>query len=415
MSERKYATVAAACLLALVACVDTGLDVGLNPDPEPTADLETPRAFPSLTFDDPVAMLQAPGDDTRWFVVEQDGVVRVFENDESVADDAVFIDIIARVASPRDSAGGETGLLGMAFHPAFPTDPRVYLSYTALEGGDLVSRISEFSTTDDGETLDPDSELVLLSVLEPESNHNGGQVMFGPEGFLYIGIGDGGGGGDEHGDIGNGQSLQTLLGKILRIDVDGTAEPGFDYAIPAANPFSGNAPCGDGGSGAADCPEIYAYGFRNPWRWSFDRASGDLWVGDVGQSSWEEIDKVVVGGNYGWRCREASHAFDSDCGDAESLLDPLYEYGREAGFSVTGGYVYRGSAIEELEGRYVFGDLGGRIWHVAADAEPTEELEADDGFDSNLAIVSFAEGADGELYVVNHDGTLHRLQEAEGT
>jgi glucose/arabinose dehydrogenase len=414
MLERRHAAAALACLLFLVACVDIGRDIGLDPDPEPTAELAAPRAFPSLAFDDPVGMLQAPGDDTRWFVVEQDGVVRVFENDENVADDAVFIDVIARVASPLDSAGGETGLLGMAFHPDFPADPRAYLSYTALEGGELVSRLSEFSTTDDGETLDPDSELVLLSVGQPEANHNGGHIQFGPDGFLYIGLGDGGGSGDDHGEIGNGQSLRTLLGKMLRIDVNGTVEPGFEYAIPPDNPFSGNAPCGDGGLGDEDCPEIYAYGFRNPWRWSFDGSTGDLWVGDVGQNSWEEIDNVVLGGNYGWRCREASHSFDSDCGDADELLDPLYEYGREAGFSVTGGHVYRGSAIEELAGRYVFGDLGGRIWRVATDVEPTEELEPEDGFDSGLEIVSFAEDAEGELYIVDHGGTLHRLEEAEG-
>ena len=244
---------------------------------------------------------------------------------------------------------------------------------------------------------------------QPESNHNGGHLVFGPDGFLYIGLGDGGGGGDAHGSIGNGQSLQTLLGKILRIDVDDTSL-GFNYAIPTDNPFEGNAFCGNGGSGSQSCPEIYAYGFRNPWRFSFDRSDGGLWVGDVGQSSWEEVDKVTSGGNYGWRCQEGAHAFNASCGPAQNLLAPVAEYGRAAGFSITGGFVYRGAAIAGLAGRYVFGDFGGRIWHIAGDTAPTLEVTAADGVDTGLQITSFAQDSNGELYVVHYGGTLHRLQ-----
>jgi glucose/arabinose dehydrogenase len=394
-------------LLALAACGGGGGDASPAPAPTPTPApnvmLATVRAFPSLTFSSPVAMMQAPGSATRWFVVEQAGVVRVFDDNENAATSAVFIDIDARVVS-----GGERGLLGMAFHPDFPANPRVYLSYTADDGG-LVSRISEFRSNDGGTTLDPATEVVLLTVDQPESNHNGGGIAFGPDDLLYIGLGDGGGSGDNHGTIGNGQNTQTLLGKILRIDID-SAVAGFNYSIPVNNPFPNNALCGDGGTGSGDCAEIFAYGFRNPWRWSFDRANGNLWVGDVGQGSWEEIDRVVAGGNYGWRCREGAHSFNSSCGSAQSLLDPVAEYDHTAGFSVTGGYVYRGTAIPGLVGRYVFGDFGGRLWHIAGDTAPTRQVTAADGIDTGLQISSFAEDANGEIYIVDLGGTLHRVQ-----
>lgn len=373
------------------------------------ASLSVTRVFPALTFETPVAMLQAPGDEGRWFVVEQTGRVRVFANDPAAASFGTFVDFASRIEN-----GGEKGLLGMAFHPDFPSNPRVYLSYTAREGTQLVSRISELRTGDGGLTLDPQSERILLSIDQPQDNHNGGGIAFGPDGYLYIGLGDGGGAGDTgsgHGSIGNGQDLQTLLGKILRIDVN-TSTPGFNYAVPPDNPFAGRPPCGNGGRGTQPCPEIFAYGFRNPWRWSFDRETGALWVGDVGQSALEEIDRVTVGGNYGWRCREGSRTFNSNCGPAQNLIDPIVEYERTAGISVTGGYVYRGTSMPSLRGRYVFGDFGsGRIWHVAADATPTQRVTAQDGLATQLNIASFAEDNDGELYVVHHGGTLHRLQQ----
>jgi glucose/arabinose dehydrogenase len=408
MSSRINFALGAALLPLLGGCGGDG-DGNATPDSEPPGSSPPPqitlsvtRAFPELTFSSPLAMLQAPGDAARWFVVEQGGMVRMFANDDDAATSETFIDIAGRLTS-----GGEKGLLGMAFHPEFPDDPRAYLSYTA-DTGRLVSRISEFRTNDDGATLDPSTERVLLTVNQPQSNHNGGGIAFGPDGFLYIGFGDGGGAGDQHGAIGNGQNLRTLLGKMLRIDVNDTAA-GFNYAIPADNPFAGNALCGSGGTGAQECPEIFAYGFRNPWRWSFDLSSGDLWVGDVGQSDWEEIDNVVSGGNYGWRCREGAHAFNADCGPAQDLLEPVAEYGHSAGVSVTGGYVYRGSAIADLAGRYVFGDLSGRIWHIARDTSPTLRIAASDGFDTGLQISSFAQGEDAELYVVDLGGTLHRI------
>jgi uncharacterized repeat protein (TIGR03806 family) len=370
--------------------------------PSQSVALGTERAFASLPpFTNPVLLLQAPNDASRWFVVEQGGVVRAFANQVGVASSVVFVDITARVRS-----GGEQGLLGLAFHPDFPSDPRAYLSYTNATSG-LVSRVSEFRTRDGGSTLDPASERVLLSVPQPATNHNGGHIAFGPDGFLYVGLGDGGSGGDPWGTFGNGQNLQTLLGKMLRIDVV-SATGAVPYRIPADNPHAGNALC-SAGTGAQACPEIYAYGFRNPWRWSFDPGSGDLWVGDVGQGALEEVNRVGRGGNYGWRCFEGTNAFNANCGpNAASSLPPVAQYGRSAGQSVTGGFVYRGSAVPALTGRYVFGDfVTGRIWHIARETAPTLTVGA--GFDSGLSIASFGQGLDHELYVLHYGGTVHRL------
>ena len=347
-------------------------------------------------------MLQASGDSSRWFVVQQGGVVSKFNNTASPAA-GNFIDITARV----DSTGSEMGLLGMAFHPGFPnTDPRVFLSYTATVSGQIVSRISAFTTADAGQTLDPNSERILVTVNQPESNHNGGNIAFGKDGYLYIGFGDGGGGGDAHGSIGNGQNLNTMLGKMLRIDVG--ASSATTYTIPAGNPFSSNAKCSASG-GSASCPEIYAWGFRNPWRWSFDRATGALWVGDVGQNVYEEIDQVEIGGNYGWRVREGAHCYNAATCTTAGLIDPVAEYDHSLGSAVTGGYVYRGTQTTSLFGRYLFADFGsGRMWawipERASNARaPTQLLS------SGRNISSFAEGNDGELYVVDYNGGLYHI------
>jgi uncharacterized repeat protein (TIGR03806 family) len=362
------------------------------------------RVFPSLSFNSPIFMLQAPGDSTRWFVVEQGGVVRVFDNSPATTVSSIFVNVTNQIVS-----GGERGLLGMAFHPNFPATPKAYLSYTS--SSPLLSRVVEYTSPDGGLTLAPSSGRIILQQSQPETNHNGGGIAFGPDGFLYIGLGDGGGANDQHGLIGNGQLLTTLLGKMLRIDVDGTTR-GFNYRIPAGNPFAGNELCTSNDNNTDPCPEIYAVGFRNPWRWSFDRQMGTLWVGDVGQNTLEEVNRVAPGGNYGWRCREGTRNTGMTCGTAQNFIPPVAEYGRAAGFSVTGGYVYRGTAIPGLVGRYVFGDFGGRIWNIPADTQPT--LTVTSGFDSGLSISSFAEGNDGELYIVHHGGTLHRLTGSGG-
>jgi len=373
------------------------------------------RVFPNLTFTQPIAMLQAPGNDARWYIVQKTGQVRVFDNTSNVATSSVFIDLSSRLNSDPSSSNDERGLLGMAFHPNYPTDPRVYLFYTASDATlGPVDRVSEFRTQDNGNTAAPGTELVLLDVDDPESNHNGGNIAFGPDGFLYIGIGDGGGGNDQHGSVGNGQLLTTLLGKMLRLDV-ANSTPATPYAIPPSNMFASNARC-TGGTGAANCPEIFAYGFRNPWRWSFDRGSGQLWLNDVGQGALEEVDLVTLGGNYGWRCFEGTTDTGMACGSNKaSAIPPVAQYGRSAGFSTTGGVVYRGSAIPNLHGRYLFGDFGsGNLWHIARDTTPTRTLTGADGLSTGLSIASFGQDTAGEVYVVHLGGTLHKIVPGTG-
>lgn len=351
----------------------------------------------------PVALVQAPGDSSRWFVVEQQGIVRVFPNMANVTDNdaSVFIDISARVQS-----GGERGLLGLAFHPDFGNGNfEVFLSYTRNNGG-TESVISRFRSIDNGQTLDPTMEDIILTIPQDFGNHNGGQIEFGPDGFLYAGWGDGG---DRDDPNNRGQDTTNLLGTFTRIDVDSA----IPYAIPAGNPFEANAatPCTQG-FGGADCPEIFAYGMRNPWRWSFDRNTGDLWAGDVGQDAWEEIDRIEIGNNYGWKIREGANCRPPTTGCSTSgLTDPITEYGRSLGQSVTGGYVYRGTAIPELQGSYVYGDFGsGRIWAIPATSQPGvigEELLI-----TVFGISAFGEDNDGELYVIDYGGSVHQIVDA---
>jgi uncharacterized repeat protein (TIGR03806 family) len=365
------------------------------------------RVFPNLMFQSPVLLLQAPGDDSQWYVVEQAGVVKSFANADSTTTTSNFIDLQASVSS-----GGEAGLLGMAFDPAYAANHRVYLSYTAnptVSGSVLESRISRFETA--GSTLNPGSESILLTLAQPFTNHNGGNIAFGPDNLLYAGFGDGGDGGDP----GNrSQNRSLLFGKMLRVDVSG----GGAYTVPTSNPFAGagSARCQTGEApGGAICAEIYAYGFRNPWRWSFDKASPtpDLWVGDVGQNAWEEVDHVQSGGNYGWRLREGAHCYNpaTNCpttANGAPLIDPVGEYSHSLGISITGGYVYRGTAIPALVGRYIFGDFGsGRIFALLPDSGGA--LVTTEILSSGAQISSFAQGGDGEIYFVNYTGTLHEL------
>jgi glucose/arabinose dehydrogenase len=328
---------------------------------------------------DPLALTHAGDGSGRLFVAEQEGAIRVVRDGALV--DEPFLDI-----SQRISAGGEQGLLGLAFHPDFPTDPRFFVNYTDTNGDTRVSSFVVDPATPD--RADPGSEVRLLFVDQPYANHNGGALAFGPDGFLYIATGDGGSGGDPHG---NGQSLGTLLGKILRIDVDKT-EGDRAYAVPADNPFVGQA-------GAL--PEIFVFGMRNPWRMSFDRANGDLWIGDVGQSSWEEIDVVrsgTSGQNFGWNLMEGDHCFRPAEGCEEpSLVPPVTEYGRDEGSTVIGGPVYRGSEQPALVGGYIFADFGSsRFWLIdAASDGPTKPILA---LENGPNVASFGEDEAGEIY-----------------
>lgn len=365
------------------------------PVPPQTPTVETRQVFENLDFQTLVALVQAPGDDSRWFAVEQTGVVRVFDNDLDVTTSDVFVDI-----SPVVVSGGERGLLGMAFHPDFATNGEAFLSFNSTGAGNLTSRVSRFRSLDNGLTLDPGSEENLLLLFQEFNNHNGGNIAFGPDGFLYIGFGDGGSGNDPNN---RAQDTRNLFGAMLRIDVNGAAP----YGIPADNPFAGNPICTQG-FGGADCPEIFAYGLRNPWRWSFDRQTGELWLGDVGQGQWEEVDNIRRGENYGWRLREGAHCNTAtpDTCDRTGLTDPFWEYDHGQGRSITGGYVYRGNEIASLDGHYIFGDFGsGRVWGIPVDGSSgaTELLS------TSWSISSFAEDNAGELYIVHYAGEVHKI------
>ena len=377
-----------------------------KPIPTGTA-IQLQRVFPSLAFNQPLAMLQAPGDNSRWFVVEKTGSVRVFANSANPTATA-FINLSV-------NSTVEGGLLGMAFDPNYRANGFVYLSFT--ERTPMVSFVARFSVAPGGATLDPSSRLNIIQVNQPSAtNHKGGNIAFGPDGFLYLGLGDGG---PRLDPAGRGQNTNNLMGDLVRVDVR-NATPATPYAIPmgpTGNPFQSNPICPATG-GAQSCPEIYAWGFRNPWRWSFDSATGDLWLGDVGQEAREEIDRVRLGGNYGWNCREgfiAFHAAPASCPATSDVFeDPVHDYDRTQGASVTGGYVYRGSALPALAGQYVFGDyISGRIWRLVPSGGGFTREELFDFTNNSLA--SFGQDNDGELYVVDIlGGGLHKLGPAGG-
>jgi glucose/arabinose dehydrogenase len=313
-------------------------------------------------LEQPVFVTHAGDGSGRLFVVEQEGRIVVVDDDKLAA--TPLLDIEDRIL-----CCGERGLLGLAFHPGFPDDPRFYVNYTRAEDGATV--VSEFHLAGAG-IADPASERILLVVAQPYGNHNGGMVAFGPDGGLYVGMGDGGSGGDPQNFA---QNPDSRLGKMLRLDVDG----------------------------AGNDAEVFAIGLRNPWRFSFDRANGKLWAGDVGQNAVEEISVIEQGGNYGWRIKEGTRDFEPAAA-ATPLIPPVAEYVHEDGrCSVTGGYVYRGDAIDGLVGDYIFADYcSGEIMHLS-----------DDGIvvllDTGMSISSFGEDPAGELYVVDHDGAVYRL------
>ncbi|MFX0058345.1 MAG: PQQ-dependent sugar dehydrogenase [Candidatus Heimdallarchaeota archaeon] len=349
-------------------------------------DYEIQVAFQNLTFTNPVGIYDSGDDTNRLFVVEQDGRILVFENNENVTDYQVFLDISSQIA-----VGGEKGLLGLAFHPNFSNNGYFYVYYIDVVSDDsILSRLKVNSS--DINKANKSSETILLTIPQPYSNHNGGQISFGPDGYLYIALGDGGGIGDPDS---NGQNRQTLLGSILRIDINS----GFPYSIPIDNPFYGNI------NGWAE--EIFAFGFRNPWRFSFDPITGFLWTGDVGQGSWEEIDLVENGKNYGWSTKEGFHNFNSGT-NVTILEDPIYEYGHIIGRSITGGYVYRGSTLTSLIGKYIYADfISGRIW--ALEYSGTAVLNNTELINTNLNISSFGIDATNELFICAFDGRIYKL------
>jgi glucose/arabinose dehydrogenase len=332
--------------------------------------------------------LTAPAGDARLFVVEQEGRVRIIKGGVLVPQP--FLDITARVSS-----GGERGLLSIAFHPRYATNGYVYASYTDLAGNTRIERYSVSPTNPDA--ADPASAQLVLSVVQPYANHNGGLVVFGPDGMFYVGLGDGGSGGDPQN---NGQSRATLLGKLLRLDVDG----GTPYAIPAGNPFIGQA-----GSRS----EIWALGLRNPWRFAFDRIAGLLYVADVGQNQWEEISVVPAnrpGVNYGWRILEGNDCYGAATCNSQGLERPVVEYSHADGCSVTGGAPYRGSLIPGIAGHYFYSDYCAGFLRSFRyeNGQAVDQRSWDVG--ALGSVLSFGEDAAGELYVLSAYGRVYRLE-----
>ncbi len=340
-------------------------------------------------LDFPLLVTASPGETGRLFIVEKGGVVKVLKH--GVLLPTPYIDLSSRVTK-----GSEQGLLGMAFHP---TDGRVVLSFTvAGSTGGGRSRVATFTAGPDPDVLDPASEQVVIEVDQPYSNHNGGHVAFGPDGYLYFGLGDGGSGGDPQG---YGQRRDDLLGSLLRLDLD----HGLPYTVPASNPFSGQA----GMRG-----ELWNWGLRNPWRFSFDRANGNLYMADVGQGAWEEVDvqpaSSAGGENYGWNEMEGTHCYGGGGCSRNGLVLPVTEYGHGDGCSITGGYVYRGQAIPALAGTYFYSDYcDGWIRSFTYQGGAATDPRSWPSLDTHGQVSSFGEDARGELYVVLAGGTVYRI------
>jgi glucose/arabinose dehydrogenase len=346
----------------------------------------------------PILLTHAGDGSNRVFVPQQQGVVHVFQNTDGDQQTKVFLDISHRVF--YDDKENEKGLLGLAFHPNFKKNGEFFVYYTVKEpvNTNVVSRFKVSKS--DPNVADPDSETELLRSSQPYWNHDGGTICFGPDGMLYIALGDGGAGNDPHN---NAQNLQTILGKILRIDVDHHDE-GMNYAIPKDNPFVGSEAPGavPGKVTYLARPEIWAFGLRNVWRMSFDRKTGALWAGDVGQNVWEEIDLISKGGNYGWNLREGLHPFSPSLKvKPAEVIDPIWEYHHDVGKSITGGNVYRGTKVPSLEGYYLYGDyVTGKLWGLKYD-EKMKQVVANRPIEMPqppLPIISFGEDEAGEVY-----------------
>jgi len=356
------------------------------------AEFQIQAAFPQLPLlSGLVGLFQKPNDSSLWHAMQQSGQVLQFDNDASADSVFTYLDIRDRVLN-----SGEQGLLGMAFHPQFSSNGEVYVSYTNTNGDSVISRFVDAGSL----PVNANNETILLTLEQPAANHNGGHIAFGPDGYLYIGFGDGGGGGDT---FGHGQNTQSLHGAMLRLDVSGA-----NYAIPADNPFVTDANVLD---------EIYAYGLRNPWRWSFDQQNGDLWVADVGQELWEEVNLVTAGNNLGWPIMEGNHCFQSSNCDQTGLTLPVAEYAHGQNCSITGGFVYRGQQAPGLQGQYLYGDYCSG-WVYTAENLGNQTYDAGVILLSGKNIASFAQGNDGEVYLLDHFGNagegIYRFVETGG-
>ncbi len=401
----------ALCCCVLVASCSLNAIAEVNQRP---LDVKIVPAFPELKWPDwllgldtgrprdarPLLLMGAGDGTNRIFAGSEYGLVFVWPNQADADKMKTFLDIRDRVQ--YDDKQNEEGFLGLAFHPKFKENGEFFVYYSAKPTAEHPhqSIISRFRVSrNDPNRADPDSEEVILRIPEPYWNHNGGTLVFGPDGYLYIGLGDGGLANDPHG---NGQNLKTLLGSILRIDVD-HKDPGLQYAIPKDNPFAKR------GSDARG--EIWANGIRNVWRIAFDRATGELWAGDVGQDTWEEIDIIKRGGNYGWNLREAMHPFGPHGSPPRpGLIDPIWEYNHSVGKSITGGSVYRGKDVPALSGAYVYADyVTGQIYALWYDPDKKQVTANRTIQQKGQPILSFGEDDQGELYFLTQAGGIYKF------
>lgn len=363
--------------------------------PESLPAIRLVKAFANSTFKKPVALVFQPGKGNWIHIVEQAGKIYRIKNDDQSSVKELVLDLTKK--APQRRRNNEEGLLALRFHPKFKDNGHAFVYYSMHKGNGKPRRgvISRFEFKDN--VFDIDSEKIILEVTQPYGNHDGCEILFGTDGYLYASFGDGGAANDPHK---NGQNKNTLLASIIRIDVD-KEEDGRAYAVPKDNPFVDDKKARG---------EIWAYGLRNVWRMNFDLKTGLLWAGDVGQNAWEEVDIVVKGGNYGWNKREGSHAFMGG-EKADKMIEPVAEYARDKGISVVGGFVYRGKKYPLLQGVYLYADFyTGRVWGLKYDAENKKVLRNELlGHFSGINISSFAADADNELYVVNHRGNIQRV------
>ena len=388
-------------LLPAIVLAGCGGSYSSSPTPTPPPGPATFDLIPLASgFSNPLDMQQPKDNSGRLFVVEQNGHIQIIQSDSTRAA-STFLDVSTRNGF---TSGGETGLLGLAFHPMYAQNRRFFVNYTRTISGQLQSVIAEFTASaSDPNFTDANTENILFTVNQPFSNHNGGGLAFGKDRFLYIGLGDGGSAGDPNC---NGQNITVLLGKMLRIDVDSPPAAGLNYAIPSTNPFLGQAARG----------EIWLYGLRNPFRFSFDSANGNLWIGDVGQNAFEEIDMLTpqqAGSNMGWNRREGTHPFSMACTQTgNSLTDPVLDYDRSQGDeTVIGGHVYHGTKMPALSGTYVFGDFAsGRLWSLQPSGQTFARSNVTTTSGGDLAAIG--EDQAGELYVVRYSsGVVARIRQ----
>jgi len=355
------------------------------------------RAFPNLKITRPTVFVTARDGSNRLFIVTQQGKINILANNQQAKETTVFLDIEDRVVYKEKE--NEEGFLGLTFHPKYTQNGEFFVYYTTT-AAPHTSVISRFRVSkNDPNKADPNSEEEIMRIPQPYWNHNGGSIVFGPDGYLYVALGDGGAANDPHG---NGQSLKTFLGKILRIDVD-HKDNGKAYAVPKDNPFVNTKDAK---------PEIYCFGVRNPWCISFDRPTGTLWCADVGQDIWEEIDIIVKGGNYGWNLREGLHKFGPQGSEPrKDLIEPIWEYNHSVGKSITGGEVYHGKRVPELEGNYIYADyVSGKVWALKYDAKSGKTVANRSIESATMPYIAIGQDDSGEVYLTDAFGQIWWLE-----